>query len=110
MYHKRCENFDICIGLYKHALMISLQRHCGDEVTVTEHLRDLTDVSYAMITNSVPPRQEVFVEILQLAYLKYEKEVKLRRQLDDKSLYSGYLYDLLNNSLELTNHCQSCTL
>ena len=71
MYHKRCENFDICIGLYKHALMISLQRHCGDEVT--EHLRDLTDMFYDMITKSVPPRQEVLVEILEVTYLKYPK-------------------------------------
>ena len=104
MYYESQENFDICTGLYKRLMKISLC--CDHEGTLSTYLKPLFVVFYKMITNGIPPRQEDLVEVLELAYLKYEKEVELRRELDDKPFhprltYSRRLFQLLSQSLVL---------
>ena len=113
-YHSQRRNFDIGIGLYKRLMEIS--QRCDHKRSV--YLGRLLVVVYKMIENSVPPRLEVLVEILKLTFLEYERDVKLGRGLDKKSLYwerdaklgrrldcrllyFGYLFYLLNKSLEL---------
>ena len=95
--HSRRWNFDICIGLYKRLMEIS--QRCDHKRSV--YLGRLLVVVYKMIENSVPPRLEVLVEILELTFLEYERDVKLGRKLDRSLRYGGCLCYLLNKSLEL---------
>ena len=99
-YHERHENFDIIIGLYKRLMEISkLCDHGG-----TIYLAPLTVVLYKMVKKCVPLRQEVLVEFLELTFLDYEREVQLRRELDDSlELRMGrvFLHNLLDTSLNL---------
>ena len=103
MHYERHENFDVCIGLYKRLMEISVC--CDHKRTLPTYLTPLLLVFYKMITTGVPPRQKILVEILELTYLKCEREVKLKREREDKSLdlrlNTRWLFDLLSKSLEL---------
>ena len=99
-YYDSLENFDVCIGLHKHAMEILMR--CDRE---GPRYSAPLPVFYKMIKNGAPPKQEVLVEYLERAFFEYEREVKMIRELDEGSveprMKRGYLKNLLDVSLKL---------
>ena len=100
-HHCGRRNFDICLGLHKHALEIN--KLCNQSVALD--LNNLTQTFYTMVENNFRPRQKDVVGVLVEAVMEYEKQtVNLTKELEDeprrlkeekKKLLNSRLYSLL---------------
>ena len=99
-YYDSDKKFDICIGLHKHIMEILMR--CDRE---RPRYSAPLPVLYKKTKNGVSLKQEVLVEYLEKAFLEYEREKKMIRELDEGSdelrMKRGYLKNLLDVSLKL---------
>ena len=80
-HHRGRQNFDICLGLHKHALEIN--KLCSQSVALD--LNNLTQTFYTMVENSFRPRQKDVVGVLVAAVIEHEKQtVNLTKELEDE--------------------------
>ena len=100
-HHRGRQNFDICLGLHKHALEIN--KLCSQSVALD--LNNLTQTFYTMVESNFRPRQKDVVGVLVEAVLEHEKQtVNLTKELEDepqrlkeekKKVLNSRLYSLL---------------
>ena len=77
------DNFDLCIGLYRHALKIAQHNNRP----ISSDLYSLTRVLHNMVRCNFLPSQNVVLEVLEETVLDYEKQTeKLRKELETESL------------------------
>lgn len=71
-WHKRCWNFDICMGLQSHAMEIAQQ--CDH--SIESQLHSFISVIYQMVHNNSNPKRKIILKVLEQTVLEYEKQTK----------------------------------
>ena len=71
-WHKRCWNFDICMGLQSHAMKIAQQR----DHSIESQLHSFISVIYQMVHNNYNPKRKIILKVLEQTALEYEKQTE----------------------------------